>query len=292
MFARRLWRGEGVDLVGFEAEAGSQPPLLLLHGVSRCRHTFAPLFPWLVPRLSLLAYDHRGHGDSQHAVGYRVVDYAADCISVVSRMQSRVILYGHSLGALVALATAAALPEKIAGLVLEDPPGPAFLATVDRSPYAALFTLYQTHAGSTLAVGELAARLAAAAIPAGSGTEPTTFGATRDLASIRFTAACLKSLDPATMDPLLAGAWLEGIDWPAVLRGVTCPALVLRADPARGGMLPDGDFLALRETLPDITAIDLTGIGHNAVGQQPDIVPKYVIPFLETLPVVWDHPTS
>jgi pimeloyl-ACP methyl ester carboxylesterase len=112
----------------------------------------------------------------------------------------------------------------------------------------------------------------------------TTFGATRDPANVRFTASCLKDLDPATMLPLLANAWLDGIDWEATLRRVICPVLLLRADPARGGMLPDGDFRRLCNTLADPTPIDLPGIGHNAVGQQPDLVPRFVIPFLESLP--------
>jgi hypothetical protein len=49
-------------------------------------------------------------------------------------------------------------------------------------------------------------------------------------------------------------------------------------------MLPDGDFDSLRRSLADAAVIDLPGIGHNAVGQQPDLVPRLVIPFLESLP--------
>lgn len=277
--------GAGVTLAGWTGGHPTRPPVLLLHGVSRRRATFAPLLPWLLPRFSVRAYDHRGHGASDRAAGYLVSDYAADAVRVVGSLGTPV-LYGHSLGALVALLTAAARPEQVAAIVLEDPPGPTFLATVDRSPYAAVFRLYREHAGSELAVGELARVLAAAPVPGAPGMPATTFGAGRDPASVRFTASCLKCLDPATMDPLLADAWLDGIDWEGTLRRVTCPVLVLRADPARGGMLPDGDFHRMCDALADPTAIDLPGIGHNAVGQQPDLVPRFVIPFLETLPFV------
>ena len=283
MLASRRLDGAGVRLAGLGTDAVAAATLLLLHGVSRRASTFAPLFPWFLPRFSLLAYDHRGHGDSARAERYRVCDYAADCVEVIGRIAGPVVLYGHSLGALVALSTAAACPDRVAGIVLEDPPGPTFLAAIDRGPYAAVFSLYQAHAGSRLDVGALARVLLAAPLPGGAGTPATTFGATRDPAGVRFTASCLKTLDPATMAPLQANAWLDGIDWQAILRGVTCPALVLRADPARGGMLPDADFLALQDSLADPTAIDLPGIGHNAVGQQPDLVPRYVLPFLESL---------
>ena len=135
-----------------------------------------------------------------------------------------------------------------------------------------------------LPVGELARKLSAAPLPGAPGMPTTTFGATRDPANVRFTASCLKGLDPATMLPLLTNAWLDGIDWEATLRRVTCPVLLLRADPACGGMLPDGDFRQLCNALADVTPIDLPGIGHNAVGQQPDLMPRFVIPFLESLP--------
>lgn len=278
----RAFQGNGVTLVGESAGHG-RFPLLLLHGVSRRRSTFASILPWLLPRFHVHAYDQRGHGESARGGGYFVRDYAADGQRVVDEI-GKTVLYGHSLGALVALLTAAARPDAVAGIVLEDPPGPSFVSAIDNSPYAAVFSLYRSHAGSQRSVGDLAGVLAAAPLPGGPGTPPTTFGATRDPASVRFTASCLKSLDPTTMDPLLANAWLDGIDWEATLRRVICPVLVLRADPARGGMLPDGDFDSLRRSLADAAVIDLPGIGHNAVGQQPDLVPRLVIPFLESLP--------
>ena len=285
MLVAKTLSGTGVRLAALGTDDPAAPTLLLLHGVSRRAMTFAPLFPWFGPRFSLLAYDHRGHGASGRAGSYHVRDYAADCVEVIGQIAGPVVLYGHSLGALVALSAAAACPDRVAGIVLEDPPGPSFLAAIDSGPYAAIFSLYQAHAGSRLPVGDLARVLAAASLSAGPGMPATTFGASRDPAGVRFTAASLRQLDPATMVPLLANAWLDRIDWLAVLRGVICPALVLRADPARGGMLPDGDFQTLRDTLADLTAIDLPGIGHNAVGQQPDLVPRYVLPFLESLSV-------
>lgn len=283
MLTSTTFHGDRAKLAGWTSGNTAQPPLLLLHGVSRRRATFAPLLPWLMPRFCVLAYDQRGHGESERGGGYFVRDYADDAVRVVGRLD-RPVLYGHSLGALVAVLVAAACPDAVTGIVLEDPPGPTFLTAVDRSSSAAVFTLYREHAGSTLCVGELTRKLSAAPLPGAPGMPATTFGATRDSANVRFMASCLKLLDPATMLPLLSNAWLDGIDWEATLRRVSCPVLLLRADPTHGGMLPDGDFRLLCDTLADVTPIDLAGIGHNAVGQQPDLVPRLVIPFLESLP--------
>jgi len=264
----------------------SAPPLLFLHGVSRRGLSFAPAVPALAASFRVHALDQRGHGASDRAQGYLVGDYAADAARVAAGLGKGLVLYGHSLGALVALETAAALPATVVAVVLEDPPGPSFLATVATGEYRPLFDLYRRHAGSGLPVGELARLLADAPLESPRGGPPRRFGDIRDAAGIRLTAACLKSLDPAVLDPLLAGRWLEGIDWLGTARRVACPVLLLRADPSLGGMLPDADFAMLEGALADVTVVDFSAgspwgrAGHNILGQSPDILPRYVLPFL------------
>jgi len=264
----------------------SSPQLLLLHGVSRRGCSFAPAVPALVPHFRVHALDQRGHGASDRAGSYLVRDYAADAAHVAARLDGPLVLYGHSLGALVALATAAALPANVVAVVVEDPPGPSFLATVATGDYGAVFELYRRHAGSGLSVGHLARLLADAPLESPRGGARRRFGDIRDAAGIRLTAACLKSLDPAVIDPLLAGRWLEGVDWLGTARSVACPVLLLRADPALGGMLVDADATALVGELADPTVVDFSAgspwghAGHNILAQAPDILPRYVIPFL------------
>ena len=282
--------GVGLALERWGGDARG-PALLMLHGVSRCGRGFAGLLPPLLPRFDVHTLDHRGHGASDRAASYLVRDYAADCIAVVEReLSGPVVLQGHSLGSLVALLVAAALPGRVKALVLEDPPGPAFLAGVSRSDYAALFGLYQRHAGSPLPVGELARVLADAELTGESGP-PRRFGAIRDAAGVRFTAACLGRVDPAVFAPLLSDAWLESVDLLEAARRVVCPVLLLRADPALGGMLPDGDVAALVAALGDVAVIDFSAgspwgrAGHGILGQTPEAMARFVIPFLESTSV-------
>lgn len=55
--------------------------------------------------------------------GYRRSDYAQDVEALVrQQIREPAILFGHSLGAVVALWVAAYAPELVRGLVLEDPP--------------------------------------------------------------------------------------------------------------------------------------------------------------------------
>lgn len=291
--ARRV-AGSGADIL-LEAWGPSgldAPPLLMLHGVSRCGRTFAPSVPALAPAWRVHTLDHRGHGGSARGDRYLVCDYAADTRDVVAREFSEpVVIHGHSLGALVAISVAAALPGRVAAIVLEDPPGPSFVRRVSRGEYRPVFELYRRHAGSTTAVGRLAAILADSCLESPQGGPPRRFGDIRDPAAVRLTAACLEHLDPAVFDPLLADAWLDGSDPVADAGKVACPVLLLRGDPALGGMLPDDDFAALAGSFADVTAVDLSAgspwgrAGHGILSQSPDALARFVLPFLASTAV-------
>src|SRR4051812_17283980 len=83
--------------------AGPGSPLLFLHGITRCWQDFVTLLPPLSLRWQVHALDFRGHGKSGRAPGsYRIVDYVQDAAAVLCSLREPVVVYGHSLGALVA----------------------------------------------------------------------------------------------------------------------------------------------------------------------------------------------
>lgn len=103
---------------------------LLVHGFG----TGSFIWNHLIPDLSLhgcvVAVDLRGHGDSSpDPTGvYATQTHVADVAAVVEAVcPNPVTLVGHSLGAEVVLHVAAALPEKVLGMVLVDG-GPALNA--------------------------------------------------------------------------------------------------------------------------------------------------------------------
>ena len=285
MIRSRHVAGDGVRLTLFESATDAERAILFLHGVGRRFGSFAPLLPHVLPRWRIAGLDHRGHGASDRAAdGYRVVDYAADTVAVVAgQFAAPVILHGHSLGALVALATAAAVPAHVAAVVLEDPPGPSFVSQIAHTGYHALFELFQRHAGSRLAVADLARELAEARLPPPGGGAPRRLGDVRDAASLRFTARCLADADPAVFAPLFDGSWLAGLPWEPTLAAVRCPVLLLRADMALGGMLPADDADLLERQLGDLTRIECRGVGHTIHGQAPELLARFLLPFLEAL---------
>jgi pimeloyl-ACP methyl ester carboxylesterase len=282
MFTERTSPGEVPLHVASGPPAG--PPLLLLHGATRRWQDFAPLLPALACRWQVHALDLRGHGRSGRAPGrYFVADHVRDVSGFVrTQLTQPVVVYGHSLGGLVALALAAEMPERVRGVVLEEPPGPSFVCGIGQTSYQAVFSGMRDLAGPGRDVPAVARALADLRLPwPGVGT--VRLGDLRDATSLRFSARCLQDLDPDALTPLLEGRWLEGYDPEAVCRGVRCPALLLRADEARGGMLPRDDAVRLAGLMADCTLIDLPGAGHLLHWLETATVLRLVVGFLESL---------
>jgi pimeloyl-ACP methyl ester carboxylesterase len=91
----------------------------------------------------------------------------------------------------------------------------------------------------------------------------TRLGDVRDEAALRFTASCLKQLDPEVLDPIVAGEWLDGFDIQDVMQRVKCPVLLLQAEVAAGGMLTDEDADSLKLWTSDFVHVRFPGCDHS-----------------------------
>ncbi|MFZ3407634.1 alpha/beta fold hydrolase [Vibrio chagasii] len=80
-----------------------------------------------LPDCHLIAIDLFGHGLSSHKSGsyYPFHDYIDDLHQLVTKLSpNRLVLVGHSLGALIASCYSAAFPEKVSGLIQIEGHGP------------------------------------------------------------------------------------------------------------------------------------------------------------------------
>ncbi|MBV4508488.1 alpha/beta hydrolase [Pseudomonas sp. SWRI22] len=98
-------------------------PVIALHGWLDNANSFARLAPKL-RGLRIVALDMAGHGHSAHrpaGAGYALWDYVYDVLQVAEQLGwKRFALLGHSLGAIVSLVVAGALPERVTHLGLID----------------------------------------------------------------------------------------------------------------------------------------------------------------------------
>lgn len=98
-------------------------PVIALHGWLDNAASFARLAPKL-PGLRIVALDFAGHGHSGHRApgcSYTIFSYVQDVLQVAEQLGwQRFSLLGHSLGAIVSVFLAGALPERIERLALID----------------------------------------------------------------------------------------------------------------------------------------------------------------------------
>lgn len=109
-------------------QAGSGPRLHFAHATGMNAQLYAGLLAPLASRFAVTASDARGHGftglDRDPAQLASWDDFAADLLSLLDVIDGGApwILAGHSMGATVSLLAAALRPDRVAGLVLLDPP--------------------------------------------------------------------------------------------------------------------------------------------------------------------------
>jgi len=240
------------------------PPMIFLHGVLRRWNDFVPLLPSFMTRWQVAAIDFRGHGESGLTPGsYLVRDYVRDAVNVLREaVHEPAVVYGHSLGAMVAAAAAAEVPDRVSALVLEDPPFQTMGHGIAETSFLSQFSGIHGLLGREISVAQLAAELAELPIRAPGAAQATRLGDVRDAASLRFFASCLQQVDPEVLAPIIESRWLDGYDLPAIAKRLNCPTLLLQADLMAGGMLRDDDAETLLSAATDVTRIRMPQTGH------------------------------
>jgi pimeloyl-ACP methyl ester carboxylesterase len=199
---------------------------------------------------------------------------AADLAGLVSGLDlHKPILLGHSMGAMTSLVLAALYPRLPGAILLEDPPPwwmPPTLSQMDPARAAAgleWITELKTKIRQQLIDDQ---RLAA---PRWSEAE---LGPWAD-SKLRFNPKVMSIFGP---NPA------AGIDMPALLKEVTCPALLITADPSLGAIVTTESARTLQAFIPHLKITHIPGAGHNIRREQFEQYMTAVRAFLSELPVL------
>ena len=92
-------------MIAFERQ-GTGRPLLLLHGTSGDRNSFAPLLPFVTSSFACITMDRRGRGDSGDHTDYSLEKEFDDAAAVAQAAGPEIDIFGHSYGALCAVEAA------------------------------------------------------------------------------------------------------------------------------------------------------------------------------------------
>ena len=98
------------------------PPLLMLHATGLCAWPWKPIARRLAQRHRVLAFDQRGHGDTDPSdKGYRFEYAGEDLAAIVAQMDlERPRVVGHSSGGLATIIASNILPGRFGQVVLVE----------------------------------------------------------------------------------------------------------------------------------------------------------------------------
>jgi pimeloyl-ACP methyl ester carboxylesterase len=275
----------GTVVLHYEEGPAKGLPLVLLHGLARNCQDFSVLIPQLSHRWHVYALDLRGHGKSGHVPrGYSSEGYSADVAAFVRKViQKPAVLFGHSLGGVAATRVAAEHGELVQALILGDSAltTGAFPSSLYPSLFDALFKL-RVSGGS---VEEMAKGLGTIRIPLPGIDEHIAIGDLpgNDEAYLLKWAACLRQVDPGALEMTLDGTTWGDFDGEALLARISCPTLLLQANPELGGLMSDAELARAVELLAKPKVEKFPLLGHALHLQQPQPILKAVTSFLSGL---------
>jgi pimeloyl-ACP methyl ester carboxylesterase len=99
-----------------------KPPLLMLHGAGLCASTWEPIAQGLAPDFHVMAFDQRGHGDTDTTPGNYAFQRLGEDLAAIIQAAGwpDPCIVGHSAGGLATLIAASLLPGRIRRAVLVD----------------------------------------------------------------------------------------------------------------------------------------------------------------------------
>ena len=253
--------------IAYLERAGSEVPLILLHGITDDASTYEPLLPDISARAHIFAMDFRGHGESSKPDSlYDTEAYADDVRHFIREVVGEpVLLGGHSLGGVVAVQVAATAPDLLRGLLLEDPP---LYFVNDLDPiYQTLFENMVVMArslqdGST-SRNEWFDIMAKAPDPYTGRPGLETMGEE----GIRQRLDSIARMKPKALQDALAGS----LEWDsdAVLGQVQCPLAMIVGNSGLGAVITAEEARRAAGAVRDGQVLEVNNVGHLIHFQQP-----------------------
>lgn len=263
MTSERATSKDGTPIV-FD-RSGEGPPIVLVGGALADRAAAAELAARLAPRLTTIAFDRRGRGDSGDTLPYAVERELEDIEALILAAGAPAFVLGHSSGAVLALDSARTHPELITKLALYEPP---FVVDDSRSLLPAD---YVTHLEDLVSRGRRGDAVGFF-LTTGVGVPPDVVAGMRRQP---FWSSLEANAHTLAYDGTIMGDTMGGS--PAPLRrwaSVDVPTLVMN-----GGASPDWQrraVEALVQVLPDARHVTLEGQGH---GPDSDVLAPALVDF-------------
>lgn len=262
----------GVVQINYAEGSPSGSPLVLLHGGGGRWQIFLPIIPHLSIKWHVFALDLRGHGKSGRiSEQYRPEDYAVDIIKFLQNpLNEPAVIFGYSLGGLVALIVAAQIPDRVRAIIVGDSPiSMEHLISIESSEDSrSFYSTIRDLINLKLSVKKLASALGKMSIKVEGKDKPILFK-DRQGVDDAYLLNYAKSLSQADPDALMFHAkgkikeYVENINMNKILDKISCPVLLLQADPSFGGHISDSDVEHVLSKLSNAFHIKFEHVGHS-----------------------------
>lgn len=261
---RTVRTSDGLELAVVEF-GGTGRPILLVHGLMGRATTWWAVARWLSAHGRVVGPDARGHGRSQAAGPWTTQRLVADLLDVVGQLAlAPAVVIGHSMGGLHGWQLAAANPELVLGVVVED--------------------MAPDYRGRSVQL-----------VADWFGAMPTVFPS---LAAVRdafgwpwpslgeYMAECVEEradgyhlLSRVQHAVAIAAEWAEH-DYRDSLRAVRCPVLLIEGEQ---GNTPPGQLAEVAAQMPNARHVRVPGTGHLVHADAPQAYRTAVEQFLAEL---------
>jgi len=248
------WQSDYIQANGlrlhYHRTGGHKPALVLAHGFSDNGLCYTALARELEPAYDVILVDARGHGLSDAPEsGYGPLEHADDLAGVITGLGlQHPFVMGHSMGAITTLTLAGRYPQLPLAILLEDPP-PWWLGASVPLPYNDDWKSFTHNWLDPLRAKPLEEVIAQQRLAAPQWPE----------ADFVPWAESKRQLSLNTIHRPSPGE----IDWPALLSRVTCPALLITADPALGAAVTPARAAALQALIPQVRVAHIPNAGHS-----------------------------
>jgi pimeloyl-ACP methyl ester carboxylesterase len=247
-----------------------RPAILCLSGLTRNARDYQLVAERLSPHWRVICAELRGRGESAHApdpMSYRPPVYVADIEALLAALAlPRVVLFGTSLGGILAMLLTAAAPDRVAGVMLND------IGPVVEPSGLARIRGYVGKGGSWPTWVHAARALAEGQRDAFPGYDLEDWlGMTKRLCRLTSAGRIVFDYDMRIAEPLRVPEAAVPADlWPAAEALSGRPALLVRG--ARSDILSATTADAMAARIVGLDRVTIADVGHAPALTEPDAV--------------------
>lgn len=269
-FTQGKIKANGIEQHYYRAENPGKPVMILLHGITDNGLCWVAVARALREQYDIYMLDARGHGFTEAPeTGYGSRERAADVAGFIQATGvDRPVLFGHSMGADTAMTTAAHYPERVRAIILEDPP---FRLPTPMREKIEMENAAQEYRANILRgnVASTADLIAQARVDNPQWPE----------IELEPWAESKRQVNPNVSQVIfgLRESWREA------LPRITCPVLLITADPDRGAIVRAEIAREAAGLWKSGRMVHIPGAGHSVHRDQFDRTMQAVREFLKEI---------